>query len=325
MDIINRLSARAAKDWVKLCDIIPPSNALNNKKLLLKEISLAISGERLLPAVLVEKVAQKLNDSAITTELYNFSRVAKANAKSRKNQLQNHLLRNFTSLGAQSDAQKSLSFISKKQLKRIQRSVHNKTRTKSSPTAANTSSAAPTFNKDLNSKPSETMHLAEPKISHSPLSAPSRDNVELPVEPPQIAVTKPKKTKNEKKADKSAKSADKPPNKNASNEEVNLFEVSMKTLESTILQLQDSSTRHENAINNLNTSEEGDPATPTCGLTKIEATLIEERTTKLEKKLSTATKQLDSHSKALSQVSSLQDTCNCLKDELSEANEACRS
>ena len=36
----------------------------------------------------------------------------------------------------------------------------------------------------------------------------------------------------------------------------------MKTLESTILQLQASSTRHEHAINNLITSEDGDPATP---------------------------------------------------------------
>ena len=122
---------------------------------------MAISGERLLPAVLVEKIAQKLNDSAITTELYNFGIVAKANAKSRKNQLQNHLLKNFTSLGSQSDAQKILSFISKKQLKKIRRSVHNKTRTKSSPTAAYTSSFVLTFNKELNSRPSEAMHLAE--------------------------------------------------------------------------------------------------------------------------------------------------------------------
>ena len=109
-DIVDNLSAKVAEKWVKeCCNITPASTGSINKKLIIKEIEQALNGKKKLTVALLERLTQKMNDTAITTELYNLGVTAKKNARARKTQLLMHLSHCFTDEQNTNSVSKTLS------------------------------------------------------------------------------------------------------------------------------------------------------------------------------------------------------------------------
>ena len=71
-----------------------------------------------------------MNDSAISTELFNFSILPKSNARGRKTQLQHHLIDVFADPAANRPSPKTVAPLKPRQVKRIRKSLHNQSKHK---------------------------------------------------------------------------------------------------------------------------------------------------------------------------------------------------
>ena len=134
--VINTQPSKTLIDWIKLCDLKPLHSAEANRQILIEYLtSLTLTaGIYKLSPPLIEKITQKLNDDAITEELLMQGISPKKRAKTRKKQLQSHLIDMFTSVNlvdrlADQNQEKNMLNCSRKRTKAKRRS-ENKRRKK---------------------------------------------------------------------------------------------------------------------------------------------------------------------------------------------------
>ena len=109
IDLIEKLSSKNKRSCIKDCGIKPAHALADNKSLLLNHIEEAMLENKTLSIALIGRLTKTLNDSAISTELFNFGIEVKENARARETQLQNHLVDNFSDLCTKVSTQKTSS------------------------------------------------------------------------------------------------------------------------------------------------------------------------------------------------------------------------
>ena len=124
IDIIEKLSSKNIRPWIKDCGIKPAHALADNKKLLFNHIEEAMLGNKTLSVALIGRLTKTMNDSAISTELFNFGIEVKGTARARKTQLQNHLVDNFSDFCTKVSPQKTASWLKTRQVKRLRKSLH---------------------------------------------------------------------------------------------------------------------------------------------------------------------------------------------------------
>ena len=97
-EIITKLPSVTCKNWAKECDVPRCGTAADVKKLILQRIKSVINHDASLSPTFIGKLVGKMNDSAITVELFNFNIIKKNDARARKTQLVNYLCSRYSNI-----------------------------------------------------------------------------------------------------------------------------------------------------------------------------------------------------------------------------------
>ena len=337
-DIIEHLSSRKIKPWMKDCGIKPTQTVAFNRTLLLDHIEDSIVGAKFLTAPFISRLTKSMKDIAISTELFNFGITPKENAGERKNQLQIYLTNTFTACNSNMISPKTAARLKPRQVKRIRKSLLNQSKTKpkkllsKAPTVKKESSRLqPEQDPSTNESQQEPSMIkppqppVEPTIQEGTPRQPAtdaktsdkcrRDQVcDNSEKPPDISKTQ--KSTRKKKGTKDPEEITEQKSQMKSNTTtIPLcdFEKPLKTLDDNIIDLKNKSCRHELMLNEVIETN-----TSTCGLTKIEVSELQKKVNKIEKDNATLLKTLEIQRGALSHVSDLQNEINDLKGELKD-------
>ena len=326
--IIEKLTARNAEKWVKECGITQSSSCCGNQKILLKVIDLAIAGKTKLPATLINKLVQKLNDSAITTELYNWGITSKKTAKSRKNQLLDHLIQKFSDIEIR---QEKLSMTSlKPSASKLNKSLKQQKKgsrksIKSEKVSIENEVTKRGCNKNLSNlgydkttiTPERDPHAQrENRSEHSPSDAEMKLKVQKIVKNDYKELSKTEKAQGKPGTSEKCSNPTKTANKSLVCEDL---EIPLKTLEAKALDLSETVARHEQILLYLSKNEENKSDIPQCGLTKIEVSELQDQLLKMEKDNATLLKTINAQQEALNRIPEINETMSIMKNKMEKA------
>ena len=318
-DIVENLSAKVAEKWVKeCCNITPASTGAINKKLIIKETEKALNGEKKLTISLLGRLTQKMNDTAISTELYNFGITAKNNARARKTQLLMHLAINFTNENKTNSFSKAVSRKAKKksrQSKRMQKIALNESKMNKENTDASK------LNETLDNSVTDVKEEAV-AISSEPNSASITENVTGANPPTLLAYSQTTLVGDNEQCHSSSIHSKNTPvlnqNSDKNNRQNNAYsdgqdhEMPLKILESSILQLKETTSVHEETLNSISHKLHQN----SCGITKIEMSELLDKVNALEKNNTTLLKTVEAQQQYINHLAALESRINSLKEDV---------
>ena len=324
-NVIDILSSKNIKPWMKDCGLKPAPTLLTNKKLLLRHIEEAIFEDKTLTISFIIKLTKNLNDPAISTELFNFGIAEKENARARKTQLQKHLIDHFSNENdiGETCPQKTATKLKSRQVKRMRKSALNQSKIKPHKLQFEQNSKTipgkiPDDDTPINPKPSSNPDddtPSNPKPSSNPQSLRNEQNEIIAdlsksnTKVENLPKAVPEKGKRKKQLD-NIPSIDRQQTSPENRQEE--FEKPWKTLEANILELKDKSYQQENLLQHILSNTSGSD----CGLTKIEASELQEKIKLLEKDNSTLLKTLEIQQGTLMHITNLENDIIKLKENM---------
>ena len=263
-----------------------------------------------------------MNDTAISTELYNFGITVKKNARARKTQLLMHLAINFTNKNKANSFSKAVSRKAKKksrQSKRMQKIALNESKMNKE-------------NMDA-SKLNETLDNSVTAVKEETVASSSEPNLARITEnftgakPPTLLANSQTTLIGDNEQCHSTtihckntpvlnQNSDKNHRNNNAYSDGQDHEMPLKILESSILQLKETTSVHDETLISHKLHQNS------CGITKIEMSELLDKVNALEKNNDTLLKTVEAQQQSINNLADLESTINSLKEDVGAVRKA---